>query len=527
MEGEIQHPPTQERKPSKTKSKSANSSVSQKAGVVKSIKPKNVGSVKVLSKGEGTGVSQPLQKDKVSEDVSAQPSHFVPSQKGTKVIRNQAHLKGVSIEKGPQPGTLNKGKDTSQTQPQPKMIERRKKPKTAGSQGTHTVVQSQLTVVIELLHKINIDVSPINVEKQSHSLSIPFPTPQSNISSSVAMIDNLIFSHSPSLQFREEPTLQTLNSSSRESSFLDLLNTDSPTIEKITKIFSSTDNITPTEIISSTDKCQSTHIPHPLIVPNVSMDIHQSMDNPSPTEIISQILLGLMEGSDLVSEGQVYNLEKGEDESERTPTSSGGTKGKLESSTLEGDAKGEQLSAVRFQDEILMQIVKETGTNEDLISISIDEQMQIANSMGIEVGGEDKATEFAAELTKELGLSSGGEEEAEAGDDEATRIAEGGMPNFKLDPNTFKHVNPAYQEIASSSNAEAEQVLGLVHTEGSLLHAKEVFKIIPEANEEEAEDYHAGEGGSVDSMSTDVGDDDEWLQVPSLFSLKDAVEDLK
>ena len=120
-----------------------------------------------------------------------------------------------------------------------------------------------------------------------------------------------------------------------------------------------------------------------------------------------------------------------------------------------------------------MQIVRETGTNEDLISVSIDEQMQIANSMGIEVGGADKATEFAAELTKELGLSSGGEEEeVEAGDDEATRIDEGGMPNFNLDPDTFKHVNPAYQESASSSNAEVEQLLGLVHTEGSLIHVK-------------------------------------------------------
>ena len=104
-----------------------------------------------------------------------------------------------------------------------------------------------------------------------------------------------------------------------------------------------------------------------------------------------------------MSEGQVCNLEKGEDESEseRTPTSSGGAKGELESSTVESDAKGEQLSDVRFQDETLMQTLRETGQTEDLNSVSIDEQMQIANSMGIEVGGVDKAAEFAAELTKE------------------------------------------------------------------------------------------------------------------------------
>ena len=39
--------------------------------------------VKVVSEGEGTGVSQPHQKDKESEGVLVQPSHSVPSQKGT------------------------------------------------------------------------------------------------------------------------------------------------------------------------------------------------------------------------------------------------------------------------------------------------------------------------------------------------------------------------------------------------------------------------------------------------------------
>ena len=56
--------------------------------------------------------------------------------------------------------------------------------------------------------------------------------------------------------------------------------------------------------------------------------------------------------------------------------------------------------------------------------------MQIEKSMGIEVGGADKAEEYAAELTKELGLSSGGEEDA-AGLDEAQRIAEGRYARHK------------------------------------------------------------------------------------------------
>ena len=42
-----------------------------------------------------------------------------------------------------------------------------------------------------------------------------------------------------------------------------------------------------------------------------------------------------------------------------------------------------------------MKTVREIGTVEDLTSVSIDEQMQIAKSMGIEVGGADKAEEYA------------------------------------------------------------------------------------------------------------------------------------
>ena len=105
------------------------------------------------------------------------------------------------------------------------------------------------------------------------------------------------------------------------------------------------------------------------------MDIHKSMDIPSPSELITQTLIGLREGSDLLSEGQDCNLEKGEAESERTSTSLGGAKGEIKSTTLEGDEKGEAMIDVRFQDEILMQTVREIGTNEDHTSVSIDEQI--------------------------------------------------------------------------------------------------------------------------------------------------------
>ena len=98
------------------------------------------------------------------------------------------------------------------------------------------------------------------------------------------------------------------------------------------------------------------------------------------------------------------------------------------------------------------------------------------------------------------------------------------MPDINLDDSTFKHDNPAYKEIASSSNEGAEQLLELVHTQASILHSKEALQSIPEVNEE---DYYAGEGGSVDSMSTDAEADNEWLQVPSTFSREDDARELR
>ena len=349
MEGEIQHSPIQATKPSKTKSKSTTSLVSQNIGVAKTTRTKVVGSVKEKSKGEGTGVHQQLQKDKVSEGVQNQPSHFVPSQKGIKINKeiNTSLLatfqKVSNIEKGSQPGTQNKGMDTSQTlPPRPKMFERRKKPKT--SQGAHTVVQSLSIGVTEPLLNSALDASPTNVEKQPHSLNIPLPTPQSNIST-IDLIGNPNFLNSPSLQLREEPILQTLISPSRETSFLDLLNIDSPNFEKITTAFTLTDKIPPTyniqsiDTISPTDKSSSTDIPHPLTVPNTSTDIYQSMDIFSPTTLINQVLLEMREGSAFLSEGQACDLAEGDLEGERTSISSGGAKGEQESSTLEDEEK--------------------------------------------------------------------------------------------------------------------------------------------------------------------------------------------
>ena len=98
------------------------------------------------------------------------------------------------------------------------------------------------------------------------------------------------------------------------------------------------------------------NIPHPLTVPNPSTDIYQSMD--SPTNLINKVLLGMREGSDFLSDGQARDLEKGEDVSERTPTSLGGAKGEVEGTTLAGEEKGEDSRDMSFQDEILMKTVR-------------------------------------------------------------------------------------------------------------------------------------------------------------------------
>ena len=44
---------------------------------------------------------------------------------------------------------------------------------------------------------------------------------------------------------------------------------------------------------------------------------------------------------------------------------------------------------------------------------------------------------------------------------------------------------------------------------------------------EKEKDFYVGEGGSVDSMSTDEVNEDDWPQVSSSYSLAEASTDLK
>ena len=154
--------------------------------------------------------------------------------------------------------------------------------------------------------------------------------------------------------------------------------------------------------------------------------------------------------------------------------------------------------------------------------------MQIVRELG---ENEDKVLQNVDELTPELGLNLGGaaEEMKDSDGDDTERIVSGGMPNFNIDPEIFSHNNPAYQELASSSNSAAEKLLGLEHAETSMLHAKEALKSIPEdlEGEDEDEDLYAGEGGSFDSESEDHDDNERWLDIPCTISLEGAEKDLR
>ena len=115
------------------------------------------------------------------------------------------------------------------------------------------------------------------------------------------------------------------------------------------------------------------------------------------------------------------------------------------------------------QDEILMQ-----------------KQREIERKAGIE----DKLLQFAEELTEELIKDTWGVEgpvlstisEEDEGDSDfdtkSVDSAQQDLDAISREPQEFTHPIPAYQVLASQSNQQAEQTLGLVHTEQSLRNAK-------------------------------------------------------
>ena len=102
------------------------------------------------------------------------------------------------------------------------------------------------------------------------------------------------------------------------------------------------------------------------------------------------------------------------------------------------------------------------------------------------------------------------------------------MPNFNINLETSQHANPKFQELASSTNDDAEQLLELVNYEASILHAKEALKGNPEdSGEGEDDDDFYGDEKGFDHSDDDKDDDQErWGHIPSSITLEDVVKDI-
>ena len=80
------------------------------------------------------------------------------------------------------------------------------------------------------------------------------------------------------------------------------------------------------------------------------------------------------------------------------------------------------------------------------------------------------------------------------------------------EPQEFTHPLPAYQVLASQSNQQAKQTLGLVHTEQSLRNAKASMASTSTStapNSESEERYN-----SEDESDEETAEDAEWIYDP-------------
>ena len=165
-------------------------------------------------------------------------------------------------------------------------------------------------------------------------------------------------------------------------------------------------------------------------------------------------LLGLS-GGEKISERLGFSQVKGENESEKLLISSKDASETMsESTSLVAEEKGEVEREVS-QDEILM---KEKRDHERNIGTNTYKSFIFAK-------------ELSEELVKELGGVEGprlpsipkeGEDSDDANSMDSTQRE---LDNISREEHEFTHPIPAYQVLTSKSNSEAEQTLGLVHSE--------------------------------------------------------------
>ena len=95
------------------------------------------------------------------------------------------------------------------------------------------------------------------------------------------------------------------------------------------------------------------------------------------------------------------------------------------------------------------------------------------------------------------------------------------LDNISREPHEFTHPVPAYQILASQSNLEVEQTLGLVHTEQSLRNVKASTASASNTTDDNEKEF--GEDTLRDS-SKDEGK--EWIS-REYFTTEDVQEEVK
>ena len=282
-------------------------------------------------------------------------------------------------------------------------------------------------------------------------------------------------------------------------------------------------NANPSMDIPSTAN-PSTDISYPL-PGSSSMDIPSS-SNPSlndnvlshlgtsyEEQIVISTLLGLSEGELKMSEGLSCSQEKGEDVCEK-PLISSEMVSKDEGTILVAEEKGEGVRESQVsQDEILMQKQRENERK---------------------AGTEAKLLKFAQELTEELikdtwgaegpVLSTIAEGDEGASDTKSVDSAQQDLDAISREPQEFTHPLPAYQVLASQSNQQAEQTLGLVHTEQSLRNAKASMasastSAAPTSDSEERDN-------TEEETDEEAAEEAEWIDAP-FFPVEHVLEEYK
>ena len=152
-----------------------------------------------------------------------------------------------------------------------------------------------------------------------------------------------------------------------------------------------------------------------------------------------------------------------------------------------------------------------------------------------EIGTDAKTLKFAQELTEELIKDSGGVEGPELSiipeEDEDSEFdtkfidsAQQDLDNISREPHEFTHPIPAYQVLASQTNQEAEQTLGLVHFEQYFRNAKANMASASTAAVDS--DSDGNDFTDIDSEEEKEEGDAEWVNTP-FFPVEQVLDEYK